>query len=79
MSKIVDIDEPPKKIILGGTAYDQVLGMDDARLNEYRKWEYLSREADYVDYTISLFLMKIGSLTRTVLWRNDMQVSMISK
>lgn len=46
VSKIVDIDEPPKKIILGGTAYDQVLGMNNARLNEYRKWEYLSREAD---------------------------------
>ncbi len=46
MSKIVDIEELPKKIILGGTAYDQVLEMNDARLNEYRKWEDLSREAD---------------------------------
>lgn len=44
--KIVDTDEPPKKIILGGTAYDQVMGMIDARLEEYRKWEDLSREAD---------------------------------
>lgn len=46
VSKIVDIPEPPKKIILGGVAYDQVLEMIDARLNEYRKWEHLSREAD---------------------------------
>lgn len=46
VSKIVDNPEPPKKIILGGRAYDQVLGMIDVRLNEYRKWEDLSREAD---------------------------------
>ncbi|WP_202111312.1 SDR family NAD(P)-dependent oxidoreductase [Sphingobacteruim zhuxiongii] len=46
VSKIVDIEEPPKKIVLGGVAYDQVVEMIDIKLNEYRKWEDLSREAD---------------------------------
>lgn len=45
-SKIVDLPEPPKKIILGGIAYDQVMGMIDAQVTEYRRWEELSREAD---------------------------------
>lgn len=46
VSKIVDIEEPPKKIVLGGVAYNQVMGMIDARLEEYKKWEDLSRKAD---------------------------------
>lgn len=44
--EIVDLDNPPKKIILGGVAYDQVMGMDEARTAEYKKWEHLSRKAD---------------------------------
>lgn len=46
VSKIIDAKKPPKKIILGGVAYDQVLGMIEDRLEEYKNWESLSREAD---------------------------------
>lgn len=46
VSEIVDMDSPPKKIILGGVAYDQVMGMDEARTSEYKKWEHVSRKAD---------------------------------
>jgi NAD(P)-dependent dehydrogenase (short-subunit alcohol dehydrogenase family) len=44
--KIVQLEKPPKRIILGGLAYDQVMQMDQARTEEYQKWEALSREAD---------------------------------
>lgn len=49
VSKIIDTKQPPKKIILGGVAYDQVFGMIEERLEEYKKWESFSREADEME------------------------------
>ncbi|MCR3721085.1 MULTISPECIES: SDR family NAD(P)-dependent oxidoreductase [Prauserella salsuginis group] len=44
--KIVDLDEPPRRIILGGAAYDMSMDMFRARTAEFAKWEALSRQGD---------------------------------
>ncbi len=44
--KLVEMEEPPKRIILGGVAYDQVLELHRAIADEYASNESLSREGD---------------------------------
>lgn len=44
--QVVDLAEPPKRVILGGAAYDMVQQMEQARTAEFTKWEHLSRQAD---------------------------------
>lgn len=46
VTQVVDLAEPPKRVILGGAAYDMVQQMDQARTAELAKWEHLSRHAD---------------------------------
>lgn len=43
--EIVDMAEPPKLLVLGGLAYDQVRELSRARDEERAKWEALSRKA----------------------------------
>lgn len=43
--KVAGAENPPKRLILGGTAYDQVQELIRVRLQEYARWEHLSREA----------------------------------
>ncbi|OPC80803.1 short-chain dehydrogenase [Embleya scabrispora] len=44
--RIVDMAEPPRRIILGGAAYDMIADLDRARREEVARWEELSREGD---------------------------------
>ncbi|MFE3196989.1 SDR family NAD(P)-dependent oxidoreductase [Embleya sp. NPDC059237] len=44
--RIVDMPEPPRRIILGGAAYDMIAELDRARREEVARWEELSREGD---------------------------------
>ncbi|WP_246334915.1 SDR family NAD(P)-dependent oxidoreductase [Spinactinospora alkalitolerans] len=44
--EVVDMAGPPRRVILGGVAYDQVRELDRARAEEQAKWEHLSRAAD---------------------------------
>ncbi|MFI1378312.1 SDR family NAD(P)-dependent oxidoreductase [Embleya sp. NPDC020886] len=44
--RVVDLPEPPRRIILGGAAFDMVADLDRARREEYTRWEALSREGD---------------------------------
>ncbi|MGC0416607.1 SDR family NAD(P)-dependent oxidoreductase [Embleya sp. AB8] len=44
--RVVEPAEPPRRIILGGVAYDMVADLDRARREEYERWEALSREGD---------------------------------
>lgn len=37
--------EPPRRIIVGGKSFDQVLELESARMQGYREWEQLSRMA----------------------------------
>ncbi|MFD0898875.1 SDR family NAD(P)-dependent oxidoreductase [Actinomadura sediminis] len=43
--ELVDLDEPPLRLIVGSASYDMVRQMNDARTEEYRAWEHLSRRA----------------------------------
>lgn len=43
---IVDLDEPPRRVILGGAAYDMSMDMFRATTAEFAKWEALSRQGD---------------------------------
>ncbi|MFE9749447.1 SDR family NAD(P)-dependent oxidoreductase [Saccharothrix saharensis] len=43
--RLVDLPEPPKRLVLGGSAYDMVARMAQARTDELAKWEELSRQA----------------------------------
>lgn len=43
--RIVDMAEPPKRVILGDAAYDMVADLTAARTAELAKWERLSRQA----------------------------------
>ncbi|TMZ66606.1 SDR family NAD(P)-dependent oxidoreductase, partial [Klebsiella pneumoniae] len=43
---LVDMARPPRRLILGGLAYDQVQQMLQARAAEYATGEHLSRRAD---------------------------------
>ncbi|MBF6098215.1 SDR family NAD(P)-dependent oxidoreductase [Nocardia cyriacigeorgica] len=43
--ELADLAEPPRRIIVGGKSFDQVLELDAARVEGYREWEHLSRMA----------------------------------
>ncbi|WP_214316945.1 SDR family NAD(P)-dependent oxidoreductase [Nonomuraea sediminis] len=43
--ELVDLPEPPSRLIVGSRSYDLVQQMDQARTAEYRAWESLSRKA----------------------------------
>ncbi|WP_219462274.1 SDR family NAD(P)-dependent oxidoreductase [Nonomuraea rhizosphaerae] len=43
--ELVDLPDPPLRLIVGGASYDMVQQMDRARTEEYRAWEKLSRKA----------------------------------
>jgi NAD(P)-dependent dehydrogenase (short-subunit alcohol dehydrogenase family) len=43
--ELVDLPEPPRRIIVGGTSYDMVQQLERLRAEEYRTWEHLSRKA----------------------------------
>ncbi|MEU0479577.1 SDR family NAD(P)-dependent oxidoreductase [Streptosporangium sp. NPDC006013] len=43
--ELVDLPDPPRRLIVGGHSYDLVQQMDQARTEEYRAWEHLSRKA----------------------------------
>jgi len=45
LREIVELDEPPARIILGAAAYDMVVELDGMRAAEYARWEQLSRRA----------------------------------
>lgn len=42
---LVDLPNPPLRLIVGSYSYDLVQQMDQARAEEYRAWELLSRKA----------------------------------
>ncbi|MGW1993405.1 SDR family NAD(P)-dependent oxidoreductase [Embleya sp. NPDC001921] len=44
--RLVDLPEPPRRIILGGAAYDMIAELDRARREEYDRWEAMSRAGD---------------------------------
>ncbi|RKN51352.1 SDR family NAD(P)-dependent oxidoreductase [Micromonospora endolithica] len=44
--RAVALSDPPKRLVLGGTAFDLVRGLDAARTAEYTRWEDLSRLGD---------------------------------
>ncbi|MET7303066.1 SDR family NAD(P)-dependent oxidoreductase [Embleya sp. NPDC005575] len=44
--RLVDLPEPPRRIILGGAAYDMIAELDRARREEYERWESMSRDGD---------------------------------
>ncbi|MFC7592083.1 hypothetical protein ACFQYP_56445 [Nonomuraea antimicrobica] len=43
--ELVDLPNPPLRLIVGSNSYDLVQQMDQARTEEYRAWEHLSRKA----------------------------------
>ena len=43
--EVVDLPEPPKRLVLGGAAYGMVQEMARARAAELAEWEHLSRRA----------------------------------
>jgi NAD(P)-dependent dehydrogenase (short-subunit alcohol dehydrogenase family) len=43
--ELVGLAEPPLRLIVGGASYDMVQQLDQARTEEYRAWEHLSRQA----------------------------------
>lgn len=42
---LVDLPDPPLRLIVGSASYDMVQQMDQARTELYQAWEHLSREA----------------------------------
>ncbi|QFZ21103.1 SDR family NAD(P)-dependent oxidoreductase [Saccharothrix syringae] len=43
--RVVELEEPPKRVVLGGAAYDVVRRLGRAREAELAEWEHLSRRA----------------------------------
>jgi NAD(P)-dependent dehydrogenase (short-subunit alcohol dehydrogenase family) len=43
--ELVDLPDPPVRLIVGGASYDIVQQMDRARTELYQAWEHLSRKA----------------------------------
>ncbi|MEV4200225.1 SDR family NAD(P)-dependent oxidoreductase [Micromonospora globbae] len=43
--ELVDLPDPPLRLIVGSVSYDIVQQMEQARADEYRAWEHLSRKA----------------------------------
>jgi NAD(P)-dependent dehydrogenase (short-subunit alcohol dehydrogenase family) len=46
VTQLVNLAEPPKRVVLGGAAYAMVQQMNQARTAELAKWEHLSHQAD---------------------------------
>lgn len=44
--QVVDLPEPPKRIVLGGAAYALNMEMEKEHMAELAKWEYFTRQAD---------------------------------
>lgn len=44
--RVVNLPDPPRRLVLGGAAFDMVADMVRARTAETAKWEELSRQAD---------------------------------
>ncbi|NUR89682.1 MAG: SDR family NAD(P)-dependent oxidoreductase [Nonomuraea sp.] len=44
--ELVDLPDPPRRLIVGSQSYDLVQQLHEARAEEYRAWEQLSRKAD---------------------------------
>lgn len=45
ITELVDLPDPPLRLIVGSASYDMVQQMDEHRAAEYRAWEHLSRKA----------------------------------
>ncbi|MGW0807809.1 SDR family NAD(P)-dependent oxidoreductase [Nonomuraea sp. NPDC002799] len=45
LMELVGLPEPPRILIVGGTSYDLVQQLEQARAAEYHAWEHLSRKA----------------------------------
>ncbi|MGB2571651.1 SDR family NAD(P)-dependent oxidoreductase [Micromonospora citrea] len=45
LMELVDLPDPPLRLIVGDRSYDIVQQMEAARVEEYRAWEHLSRRA----------------------------------
>ncbi|GGL33438.1 SDR family NAD(P)-dependent oxidoreductase [Planomonospora parontospora] len=43
--ELVDLPEPPRRLVVGGASYDMVQADIEDRLVKYRAWEHLSRRA----------------------------------
>ena len=43
--ELASLPDPPRRLIVGGRSYDQVMELDRARAELYRAWEKLSRKA----------------------------------
>lgn len=43
--ELVDLPDPPRRLIVGSRSYDLVQQMNEARSEEQRAWEHLSRKA----------------------------------
>ncbi|RSN49010.1 SDR family NAD(P)-dependent oxidoreductase [Actinomadura sp. WAC 06369] len=43
--RLAELPDPPRRLIVGGRSFDQVLELDRARTGLYREWEELSRLA----------------------------------
>ncbi|RBQ16086.1 short-chain dehydrogenase [Spongiactinospora rosea] len=43
--RLVDLPDPPLRLIVGSRSFDLVEQMNQARTEEYRAWEHLSRQA----------------------------------
>lgn len=43
--ELAGLADPPLRLIVGGASFDMVRQMDQARAEEYRAWEHLSRKA----------------------------------
>ncbi|MEU1737379.1 hypothetical protein [Streptosporangium sp. NPDC020145] len=43
--RLVDLPDPPLRLIVGGRSFDLVNQMNQARAEEYRAWEHRSRLA----------------------------------
>lgn len=46
LREVVELSDPPRRIILGGDAFDMVEQLERSRWAEYAQWEALSRRAD---------------------------------
>ncbi|MEU8172982.1 SDR family oxidoreductase [Microbispora hainanensis] len=45
--KLVGSDEPPLRLLLGGTAYDLAFGVSRQRMDTWARWEEVSRAAEH--------------------------------
>lgn len=45
ITQLAEVPEPPRRLIIGSTSFDQVLELYVARAENYREWEDLSRMA----------------------------------